>query len=572
MNKSLGFRIVAIVVLVVLIAFGSLGIFLSKTIRENAVDSQEKLLIRAAEKIVNQVGSEIENTGNKDQLNQDIQNLAEVTGFRITVILKDGTVVLDSEEDAASMENHLSRPEITQALSGASFVETRYSRTLQKQLMYAAVPVIKNNQIIGVVRTAYPLDNINADMTLARNAMVNAVIIAALLIIFITIFSTTLLIRPLVNLTNQVEEYEAGKIPDFKSSNRKDEIGQLEKAFHRMTEQINNRFNDLGAERSRLTAILNHMNDGIIIVNQNGMVDRINKAAEVIFSISSTEAINKSIVEVLRQVQLVELWKACVSTGKQQVTTVDTSPDHLFLQGIATPISWGDQNNVMLIFQDLTRIHQLKSIRKDFVSNVSHELRTPLSSLKALTETLQETIIDQPEASQKFLNRMDQELDNLTQMVNELLELSKLESGKVPLDRQRISPSILLQAVEDRMRLQVERNHIDFVVKYPVSSPDVSADSNRIEQVLTNLVHNAIKFTQPGGRITIHTQEEENQVVFVINDTGIGIAPEMIARIFERFYKADHSRASTGAGLGFQSPGMSSKPMGEKYGLKVSWV
>jgi two-component system phosphate regulon sensor histidine kinase PhoR len=262
---------------------------------------------------------------------------------------------------------------------------------------------------------------------------------------------------------------------------------------------------------------------------------------------------------------LIELWKACSATGKQQVTTVETSPGRLFLQGIATPVTWGEKSSIMLIFQDLTRIHQLELVRKEFVSNVSHELRTPLSSMKALNETLQDTISEEPEVSQKFLKKMDQELDNLIQLVNELLELSRLESGRVPIDRQRVSPSVLLQSAEDHMKLQAERNGLEIMTIHNNVLPDVSADFTRIDQVFTNLIHNAIKFTPPGGKITLSAMQEEDQVVFTIEDSGIGISPEVLPRIFERFYKADRSRASTGTGLGLSI----SKHVIESHGGKI---
>ncbi|MEL7642871.1 MAG: ATP-binding protein, partial [bacterium] len=363
----------------------------------------------------------------------------------------------------------------------------------------------------------------------------------------------------------QIDRYETGAPPETILKSRRDEIGQLEKAFERMAGMIDSRFTDLNTERMQLDAILNHMNDGILIINAEGNVERINLAALSMFNLTSQDAINRSAVEVLRQVQLIELWKACSATGKQQVTTVETSPGRLFLQGIATPVTWGEKSSIMLIFQDLTRIHQLELVRKEFVSNVSHELRTPLSSMKALNETLQDTISEEPEVSQKFLKKMDQELDNLIQLVNELLELSRLESGRVPIDRQRVSPSVLLQSAEDHMKLQAERNGLEIMTIHNNVLPDVSADFTRIDQVFTNLIHNAIKFTPPGGKITLSAMQEEDQVVFTIEDTGIGISPEVLPRIFERFYKADRSRASTGTGLGLSI----SKHVIESHGGKI---
>lgn len=565
MRRSLGIRLVILIVLIISISYAVLGLYLVNTLKQNALETQKGELLQAAFKISEQIGAVLENPDEQENVDSSIKALAEVTGYRVTIIDTDGSVLYDSQEDPETMENHISRPEIAHALSGLSSTELRYSRTLQQQLMYAAVPIKQGLEIIGVARTAYPANLIENELAVLRNVLINSLLAAAVITILLTIMFTAEVVKPLKELTVQLEGYEAGKPLQIPSRSRKDEIGQLERAFHKMAGLVNSRFTELNSERTHLDAILNQMNDGIVIINSDGNVERINLAAQTMFNTTADEALNRSAVEVLRQVQLIELWKACASTRKQQVTTVETMPDRSFLQAIATPVTWVEKSNIMLIFQDLTRIHQLELVRKEFVSNVSHELRTPLSSLKALTETLQDTVESDSQASQKFLNRLDQELDNLTQLVNELLELSRLESGKVPLDRQRISPAVLLQAAEDRMKLQAERNGLEIEMTVTEDLPDVTADFTRIEQVLTNLVHNAIKFTPPGGKITLAARAEEKQVVFVIKDTGIGISPEILPRIFERFYKVDRSRASTGTGLGLSI----SRHMIESHGGRI---
>jgi two-component system phosphate regulon sensor histidine kinase PhoR len=565
MRKSLGLRLVVLVVLVIGISYAVLGLYLSYTLKQDAQSSQENELLQSAQKVAEQLAPDFRNVDQKEAVNKSIQSMAQVTGYRITIVSTDGTVLFDSEEDPQVMENHITRPEIAHALSGSPSIELRYSRTLQQQLMYAAVPVKSGLEILAVARTAYPVDLIENEMAVLNRTMLNALLAAALVTILLTAFFAFEVIKPLRRLTSQIDRYETGAPPETILKSRRDEIGQLEKAFERMAGMIDSRFTDLNTERMQLDAILNHMNDGILIINAEGNVERINLAALSMFNLTSQDAINRSAVEVLRQVQLIELWKACSATGKQQVTTVETSPGRLFLQGIATPVTWGEKSSIMLIFQDLTRIHQLELVRKEFVSNVSHELRTPLSSMKALNETLQDTISEEPEVSQKFLKKMDQELDNLIQLVNELLELSRLESGRVPIDRQRVSPSVLLQSAEDHMKLQAERNGLEIMTIHNNVLPDVSADFTRIDQVFTNLIHNAIKFTPPGGKITLSAMQEEDQVVFTIEDSGIGISPEVLPRIFERFYKADRSRASTGTGLGLSI----SKHVIESHGGKI---
>jgi two-component system phosphate regulon sensor histidine kinase PhoR len=220
------------------------------------------------------------------------------------------------------------------------------------------------------------------------------------------------------------------------------------------------------------------------------------------------------------------------------------------LQAIATPLSQELEGSVLMVFQDLTRIRRLETVRRDFISNVSHELRTPLASLKALTETLQEGALEDPPAARRFLSQMENEIDNLTQMVRELLELSRIESGRVPFQFKSCDPADLVSIPAERMRLQAERAGLNLQIEIGQDLPTVQADAERIEQVLVNLIHNAVKFTLPGGKITLGCHSRENDVVFFVRDSGVGIDSEDLARIFERFYKADRSRSGGGTGLG----------------------
>ena len=204
----------------------------------------------------------------------------------------------------------------------------------------------------------------------------------------------------------------------------------------------------------------------------------------------------------------------------------------------------------LLVFQDLTRVRKLETVRRDFVSNVSHELRTPLASLKALTETLQEGALEDPPAARRFLKRMETEIDNLTQMVRELLELSRIESGRIPLNRKPIDPCALAAPAVERLQVQAERAGLRLAMDCPDALPQVLADAERIEQVLVNLIHNAIKFTPAGGSIDLSAEQVADKVVFSVRDSGVGIPAEVLPRIFERFYKVDQARTGGGTGLG----------------------
>jgi two-component system phosphate regulon sensor histidine kinase PhoR len=204
----------------------------------------------------------------------------------------------------------------------------------------------------------------------------------------------------------------------------------------------------------------------------------------------------------------------------------------------------------LLVLQDETEARRATLVRREFVANLSHEVRTPLASLKALVETLEEGALADPPAAREFLSLMHVEVDSLGQLVQELLDLSRIESGQAEIRPETVRPAGLLEESARRLRRQAERSGVELRVQRDETVPAVWADPALTERVLINLLHNAIKFTPSGGRITLGAARHADGVIFEVADTGVGLAPEELTRIFERFYKADKSRASGGTGLG----------------------
>ncbi len=317
----------------------------------------------------------------------------------------------------------------------------------------------------------------------------------------------------------------------------------------------------LNAENARLATVLEQLTDGVIIANANGIVQFANPAAKKIFETPSP--LKHSVAEVMRNHQLVEAWRRCQQSGVVQTESVELPARRQFLQLIAIPDA--HEGGSLLLVQDLTRVRRLETVRRDFISNVSHELRTPLASLKALTETLQDGALSDPEAGPRFLSRIHTEVDALTQMTQELLDLSRIESGQVELNFAPIPPKQLLCVAADRMRAQAERAGLKLTVHCADDLPHLRADQARLEQVLVNLIHNAVKFTRPGGDIVLEAESGEGGVRCAVRDTGIGIEAESLARIFERFYRVDASRTGSGTGLGLSI----SKHIVEAHGGKI---
>ncbi len=320
---------------------------------------------------------------------------------------------------------------------------------------------------------------------------------------------------------------------------------QLSNAVKTMALTLNMRTSAVEAERARLAAVVDQMTDGVLVADSEGRIQFSNPAAERLFEMKSIPG--RTVTEVLRQYQLIEAWQRCRQSGEVQTESVERSGRRQFLQLIAIPDK--QTGGSLLLVQDLTRVRRLETVRRDFISNISHELRTPLASLKALTETLRDGALEDPPAARQFLGRIEIEVDALTQMATELLELSRIESGQVPLDLQPVQAANLLLSAAERMRAQAERAGVALEVTPPTEA-QVRADAPRLEQVLVNLIHNAIKFTPPGGKMNLSAEVEGDFVCFTVEDTGAGIPADDLERIFERFYKADRARSTGGTGLG----------------------
>jgi two-component system phosphate regulon sensor histidine kinase PhoR len=356
--------------------------------------------------------------------------------------------------------------------------------------------------------------------------------------------------KPLREIRRYLLEKNAPKNNLKNFLNRPDEIGALVNTVIKTASQSDEIIADLISQQRYLASILENLNDGICIVDRSGTVRIMNQATKHMFDIPENAVSGQILIETIRHFRVQELWQACQEKGIQQTMQIETSPERNYLQCIATPLEPYDEGNILILFQDITRLRQLEIVRRDFVSNVSHELRTPLTSLKLITETLGDGAMDDPPAQKRFLEQMEKEIDNLTQLVQELLELSRIESGLVPLQKKHVEPCALLKNAANRMQVQAERAGLEFIWDCSPDLPTILIDEDRLEQVLINLIHNAIKFTPPGGKIYVSAEQKENSIIFAVQDTGVGIPAKDIDRIFERFYKTDRSRSQSGTGLG----------------------
>ncbi len=566
MFQSIRWRIALPYLILILLATAGLTIYLSKVVRDAHRANMEATLTAEAQLIGDTLASSSAWKAPDGDLDGAAQHYADLLDARITLIRADGLVLGESHADRKQMDNHRNRPEIQSARDDGHGTRIRVSRTMNSEMMYVAIPVETAGRLLGFARVALPVEQIEARVARLRRTVLLAALFAVLMAALLAPFIAERIAQPIRQLTKVVQRMAEGDLGTRLTPTTQDEVGTLTKAFNQMAQRLQTTINSLADEQRRLSAVLDNMADGVLITDGRGDVRLINPAAARILGVDEAYALNRSFAQVARDHRVIDLWQACRKQHKEQVAPVEVDRQNAFLHIIVTPLQNGIAQACLVIIQDLTQIRRLETVRRDFISNISHELRTPMASLKALVDTLRDGALEDPPAARRFLDRMDVEVDALTQMVRELLELSRIESGQAPFHPEPTPVAEVVIPPIERLRPQAKRAQLQLSVDLQPHLPEALTDVQQVQQVITNLVHNAIKFTPPQGRITVQASfiDQEDVVrarrqplaslspciLIAVRDTGVGIPADDLPRIFERFYKADQARSGGGTGLG----------------------
>ena len=468
--------------------------------------------------------------------------VAAGAGVRVTFIDTTGVVLGESDEDRTTMDNHASRPEVAAALAGNEGSATRLSATVQRDLLYVAVPVRDGSQIIGVARTALPVTTVESFASRLGGTIALAGALATVVALAVVVLLSRAVTGPISALTRSAETVAGGGSARFEAGGP-DETRRLGDALRTMSDRITGERYDAESERDRLAVLIDELGDAIVIADADGTIERANRAATELLG---SPLLGRRLMDVVRDHEVIDAI-ANARSETDSVAHVERTEPPRFQRVVARRRADGE---LLLVIQDLTNLRRLQTVRRDFVANVSHELRTPIASLKAMAETLQAGAIDDQEAARDFVRRMATEIDDLARLVEELLLIGRLESGQPVVAPTIVSAAALLDGARERLGPLAERAHVRLVVDRAERAPMVVADPERIGQVFANLVHNATKHTPIGGEIHLSAAPDGRAVVFTVSDTGDGIAGGDVDRIFERFYKSDPSRADGGSGLG----------------------
>jgi two-component system, OmpR family, phosphate regulon sensor histidine kinase PhoR len=548
LSRSIYWKITVPLIVLVLLGMGFLGAYLTGSARNTQINHLKSQLVNEAKLVANISASNFADPALQSNLNAMAQSIGAEINTRITFIATDGTVLGDNDQSAANMENHATRPEVVTALAGGIGQDTRYSTTLHEYMMYAAAPVINQGQEVGVARVALPLTTVESSVNSEILTIVTAIIIAALLFILVAALIARMITRPVRQITKAAVGITAGNLGQQIEIRTNDEIGRLAHTFNEMSQNLKTTMAAIVDERSNLAIVLANLTDGVIMTDTEVKIMLTNPAAERLFNFKEGDVKGLTLIEAVHDYEIDEVVKRCEKTNQEQTAQLESNGR--FIRVVAVPINRAASYSTLVLFQDLTELRNLQTMRRELIGNISHDLRTPIAGIKAMVETLQYSAIDDRKAALDFLTRINGEVDRLTQMVTELTELSHIETGKAELRRVPTNINNVIEEVTAQMKPLAESKQVNIKTNLDPRLPVINIDKDRIRQTLTNLVHNAIKFNHPAGKVLISTVVNKESVVVSVSDTGIGISKEDLPHIFERFYKADKARSQSGSGLG----------------------
>jgi two-component system phosphate regulon sensor histidine kinase PhoR len=484
-------------------------------------------------------------------MDREADRLGTLVSGRVTLIAGDGRVVGDSTQTPAelpSLENHATRPEVLAATDSTVGISQRYSTTVQTDMVYVAIK--SDHPVVKYVRLALPLTDVNAQLATIGSATVLALMAALVAALVLSWTFSAPLARRVEAVAAVARRYSAGDFSRPAHDYGQDELGAVARALDGAAQELGRRIDDLSRDRARTEAILAGMVEGVLIVDRQGRVQLVNRAAQDMLRVTE-QATGRPYVEVIRHPDIAALIGASLRREPVASRELTLSRDALrtFVARAAAVASSGD-GGAVLVLHDITDLRKAGQIRQDFVANVSHELRTPLTAIRGYVEAL----LDEPSLgadSRNFLDIIGRHTARMERLVKDLLRLARLDARQEPLERTRCGVRDAFESVLSELAQAIEAREQRVSVEIPPDAGYVDADPGKLHDILRNLVENAVNYSPPQSDIRLSAERHAGTVHVIVSDSGPGIPPNDLARVFERFYRVDKSRSGPGGtGLG----------------------
>jgi len=544
----------AFVAVIVLITTAE-SIFLARQIERESLGEIDANL-RAWALFLRAVAAPYLEATSPSELRRELRAVGAHVDTRLTVMTAAGAVLAESGGEADATDSHANRPEIVAARVSGSGVITRYSHTLGQRMRYFALPVHERGVLRGYVRAALPLTVIDNRIGAMRKTVAVVAAIAAILALTLAFALARRISRPLGSMMEAAYAIASGHYEERIHLRSRDEFAALAAVFNSMAEQLQVRIDAMARDRNEVLAILSSMVEGVIAVDPQERIVQINEVAARLLEASVAESIGRPIWEVTRSRTIAGAVSRAMHDGTQVTDEMSLfrAAGDLHIELHASPLRDRESApaGVVVVFHDVTRLRELESLRRDFVTNVSHEFKTPVTAIRALVETLLEDSAIEPQTRQQFLEKIKNQCGRLTALVEDLLALSRAESLEggseqtvVDLREPALEALRMLAPAAEAKGLSIEQ-------QLPALAVPILGDWEGLREIAGNLLDNAVKYTPAGGRIRLRITASDEAANLEIEDTGIGIPPQDLGQVFERFYRVDKARSRQlgGTGLG----------------------
>ncbi|OPY81643.1 MAG: Sensor protein kinase WalK [Syntrophorhabdus sp. PtaU1.Bin153] len=541
MKKSLFSRIFGGYLIIICILLLLIPLISFKLIRAYFVDALTENLKNVAITTSPQIVSFLDSRRHKD-LDAFLKNLKNKINTRITVIDKEGTVLADTEKNPAAMESHKMRPEVVEALSGGVGKSMRFSVTLEEEMLYVALPVEKDREILGAVRMSIPLKEVGSLLRHLQIRIIIAIAVITLLSVTIALLLSRGLSKPVSTLVGAAKNLARGEFHTRVRLPAQGELKDLAATFNEMAGRIEGLFGSLSRKNEELDTIISSIQEILLVLDKDGRIKLTNESFQKIFDGVRTE--DKFYWEVMRCPDFTQLVKRVIEERKNHTREIEFK-NRQYLCSI-TFIS--SKEEMVAVLYDITELKKLERIKKEFVANISHELRTPLTAIKGFVETLEE---EEEIKNVQYLDIIKRHTDRLMNIVNDLLVLSEVEQAGNTLEVGDVNLANLAENILRVFEQGAKEKGLTLKLVMEKTLQPIQADPFKLEQMFINLLDNAIKYTEK-GEVSVTLTQRDAKSVIEIQDTGIGIPGSHVSRIFERFYVVDKSRSKKlgGTGLG----------------------
>jgi two-component system phosphate regulon sensor histidine kinase PhoR len=561
--KKVRVKLTLIILLLIVCSMLTAGLFMAKLLEDSHIEVLKDNMSRELRFI--EAAGDWNFTGADDALIETFTLEAKrdkaITDARITVIRADGRVLGDSDESPYHMDNHLGRPEIQQAHTQGKGFKTRYSDTLKENMLYAAVPLMKGKEVTGYLRIAMSLRQVDETVRRLWYFLIIGLAVLFLLAGYVSYRIARSITRPIEKVTRVAKQITNMNYKARVMNQSNDEIGQLGYAINAMADSLQLQMNRIQENESRLSGVLENMVSGVMMIDRDERIVLLNPSAEDILGFSSRELLGKKYNEAKQQYEFTKLIEECIE-GRAHIRDemIFYYPAERILEINLSPISQVNEewSGVLIVLHDITAVRRLERMRSEFVANVSHELKTPIAAVKGFAETLLAGALNDKETAKSFIQIIFDESERLNRLIGDILELSKIESKRIPLHFSPVDLSEFIESSLNMMHAEAEKKNIELSAQVDKDTY-LEADEDRLRQIFINLLSNGINYTQEGGKVkvrvepmAINKEGDYEWLRIVVTDTGIGIPKKDLPRIFERFYRVDkaRSRVSGGTGLG----------------------